>query len=681
MPIDAETRGAVVKKARLFDAAKNKIEERIRSNVRMAIGKLQSAERELLDEVEIEFGENPFSYFLSVDDHTEGEIESILSKEIPRNFGPSEESFFSLCREIESFKSWEKKMTLTDLIPQNLRYTDVTWDTITVLWDAFDLDSISFYEIELRSSSTKNVYHSAKTQYTFSGLDSGTKYHICVRAISSQNSNYWSDSITVQTEKEPFTWKKCPFFVSEKRKYFADENNSRIATKVGGDEFCTVVDNVSIPLNKTVSWGIKILKSKRNDGDGILIGIAPFDINLDEVYNREKCGWYFDCRNSRLHSGPPHNYKGKEYGPRKGDGEYVRTGGSVGVVMDTTKGELSFVVNGVNLGVAYEGIPIDKPLVPCVLLCYQGDSVELDISEVKENVDSSIPVPSNIMAMNGTTWDFITLIWNGVEGASFYQIEVDGSKQWEMSTTNEFTKRGFLPDTEHAFRVRAVSGNSVSEWSDIVRGRTQKEADFSECIWKECPDQVYKKRKYSVDEKNPRIAHIKSITTVQSNQNIPQNPFRPQSAYTPNDNLSTMIGSTPLPLNKVTSWSIKILRSGKNNGGRIYIGVVPSDIDQNGGGNFNKCGWYFDCRRSKLWSGPPHNYRDKEYGPRKGFFGGQYVHTGNSVGVVMDTAKGELSFVLNGVNLGVAYEGIPLDKPLVPCVLLYNEGGSIELVI
>ena len=31
--------------------------------------------------------------------------------------------------------------------------------------------------------------------------------------------------------------------------------------------------------------------------------------------------------------------------------------------MDTTKGELSFVVNGVNYGVAYDGIPLDKPCI------------------------------------------------------------------------------------------------------------------------------------------------------------------------------------------------------------------------------------------------------------------------------------------------------------------------------
>ena len=69
----------------------------------------------------------------------------------------------------------------------------------------------------------------------------------------------------------------------------------------------------------------------------------------------------------------------------------------------------------------------------------------------------------------------------------------------------------------------------------------------------------------------------------------------------------------------------------------------------------------------------------EKYGPRKG--GGGYVHTGSSVGVVMDTAKGELSFAVNGVNLGVAFDGIPLDKPLVPCVLLGWEGDSVEFII
>ena len=49
------------------------------------------------------------------------------------------------------------------------------------------------------------------------------------------------------------------------------------------------------------------------------------------------------------------------------------------------------------------------------------------------------------------------------------------------------------------------------------------------------------------------------------------------------------------------SWSIKILKS-NNDGYGIYIGVAPSNISQNEW-NYNKCGWYFDCYSSKLYSG------------------------------------------------------------------------------
>ena len=43
--------------------------------------------------------------------------------------------------------------------------------------------------------------------------------------------------------------------------------------------------------------------------------------------------------------------------------------------MDTTKGELSFVLDRVDLGVAFYGIPLDKPLVPCVALKHGGDYI------------------------------------------------------------------------------------------------------------------------------------------------------------------------------------------------------------------------------------------------------------------------------------------------------------------
>ena len=268
-------------------------------------------------------------------------------------------------------------------------------------------------------------------------------------------------------------------------------------------------------------------------------------------------------------------------------------------------------------------------------------------------------VPSNVTG-ESTTWDSVTLTWDAVEGASSYQVEVDGNKSLETSGTNTFTKRGLLADTEHTFRVRAVYENSLSVWSEVIKWRTLKES-FETSSWKECTDYVAEELKYSVDEKNPRIA-----TKISDETN----------------KYCTIIGNTPLPLNKVTSWNVKILKTDvDNNGSGIFIGVAPFDINRNEDRNYDKCGWYIACYSSGLFSGHPHNYNYKEYGPRKEK-NGQYVHTGDVVGVVMDTAKGELSFALNEVNLGVAYEGIPLDKPLVPCVLLgWKKGDSVELVI
>ena len=93
-------------------------------------------------------------------------------------------------------------------------------------------------------------------------------------------------------------------------------------------------------------------------------------------------------------------------------------------------------------------------------------------------------------------------------------------------------KRGLLPDSEHTFRVRAVRGNSVSEWSDAVKGRTEKAPEFKCSVWKECP--------YEVDENLIVVTNIGSY-----------------------DDWCTIIENTSLPLNIVTSWSIGIFKSKK----------------------------------------------------------------------------------------------------------------------
>ena len=171
-------------------------------------------------------------------------------------------------------------------------------------------------------------------------------------------------------------WKECPISVDACMKYTLGKENLNVATFIGS-ECATIVGSKPLQPNETTTWGIKILKSLNNEGEGIIIGMAPSFVNQNYNCNYIRCGWYLDCCSSKLYSGPPHRYSGKEYGPKKWDEACVHTGDIVGVAMNTEKGELSFSVNNVEYGVAFKEIPLDKPLVPCVLIDKKGDSVEL----------------------------------------------------------------------------------------------------------------------------------------------------------------------------------------------------------------------------------------------------------------------------------------------------------------
>ena len=155
---------------------------------------------------------------------------------------------------------------------------------------------------------------------------------------------------------------------------YAVEGPSRgIVKKISRDSIwdCTAIGEATIPPNTLTSWDVKIVSTSSGN---IMIGVAPFDINQATNCNCDKCGWYFYCCGSTLYSGPPHKYSNKQYG----QGKQLKNGDVVGVVMDTAKGELLFVVNGVSLGVAYKGIPLDKPLVPAIDFYNTNDIVEVN---------------------------------------------------------------------------------------------------------------------------------------------------------------------------------------------------------------------------------------------------------------------------------------------------------------
>ena len=217
-------------------------------------------------------------------------------------------------------------------------------------------------------------------------LEAEKEYNLQIKSAVAGTESEWSDTTKFSAPEfsKCCAWKNCPSYVGEANKYSLNKENHMIATKINSNGFGTVIGTAAVPPNRATFWSVKALKVSGDRRGNINVGMAPFDIDQNKRENYQKYGWYFCTAYSTLTSGPPHNYdyRNKEYGPRKEDKNYLGTGGTVGVLMDTTKGELSFYLNGVSLGIGYRGIPLDKPLVPCVNIWHCGDVVELIHSTV-----------------------------------------------------------------------------------------------------------------------------------------------------------------------------------------------------------------------------------------------------------------------------------------------------------
>lgn len=216
MIIGTEILSEIERKAKSYDDEKEKAMMKVNDYIKRVMDKLKEVEKELLHEIETLFGENPFIELLGrinsgIEPISEEEVTSVMSMDVPLDFGPDEESLNSLLKEIDSFKAWKEKQTKPsslDLIPKDVKCVDLTCNSVTLRWREVCCDCI--YEIGLSSYGVETFHRSVKTEHTLSDLMHTTEYHIRVRSIMIKDGTQspWSDLIVVQTE-QPMTWKKC----------------------------------------------------------------------------------------------------------------------------------------------------------------------------------------------------------------------------------------------------------------------------------------------------------------------------------------------------------------------------------------------------------------------------------------------------------------------------------------
>ena len=241
-----------------------------------------------------------------------------------------------------------------------------------------------WYQVVVRpkggSSAQESIHCSKGPRCVARGLSPDTLYTARVRAGGlSKAWGKWSATTEFQTPPKPAAmecaWRECPDTVAKKRRYAVSGPGCEVATKVnGGDCFCAAVKDGSLVDGHT--YRVRIIKTQNGSGSGIYVGVAPADVDQNsDAWD----GWLFSCYFGLLWSGPPHNYRGKEYGPppRREWGTYVKAGDDVSILMDAKTASLEFAVGGTSLGVAYEGIPLDKPLTIIALMLCMDDSVQL----------------------------------------------------------------------------------------------------------------------------------------------------------------------------------------------------------------------------------------------------------------------------------------------------------------
>lgn len=471
-------------------------------------------------------------------------------------------------------------------------------------------------------------------------------------------------------------WKECPKDAPKSWQYSVDKKQPRVAVDTKGSreiKGCAIIVGSSvIPMKGVTSWSVNVLKTKNNDGRLILIGVAPADI--DQCYNGYDIqGWYFNCWNMS-----PYTIEiiGKTY-PKGKPGENVHNGTVVGVVLNGVKGELSFILDGKHQGVAYKDIPVDKPLVPCVLLGCKGDSVELDINKALASPSEFVSKPANVRVVS-SMWDPVVFTWDhsahSSEGGygTTYKAEINEKKVLEPLKSRVFVQRGLWPGEECRLRVRTVIEGRVGDPCEEFVYKVPEAPPFAGCSWRDCLP-------FSDPNMGGRDSYFGSYNLAVSKRYALDKDNRRVATKTGEDGVCcTVAGNTLLPIRTTVGWNVKVLQSKSGDGRGIFIGVAPSSINQKDD-NYYSCGWYISCCDLRLYSGPPHCYCSKAYASAEK--DGRGVGTGEAVGVVVDTAMGDISFTLDDVNLGVAYKGISLDKPLVPCALLRLQGDSVELII
>lgn len=326
-------------------------------------------------------------------------------------------------------------------------------NSVALGWNEIE-NSLS-YELEI-DGAIKNV--SLQTSYIHRDLAANTQHTYRVRGRNQGGFSEWSELLIIATTNN------LPLIPAN------------VLAKASNDSVTVYWDPAQDALTYTVEIdGIPITDVSKNSA--CLFGLEP---ETTYNYRVKSCNLAGESEWSETGSIATHYLETPEITLKESDSNEITIGWekiegatSYRIALDADENletlsasELEEFATGSSITFTHDDLPVRTAHVYRVrAMCAEGNS-DWSSAVTLETLPQRPDVPTNFRGSASN--NFITLIWDAVQDAIGYDLEVDGIVI-ENDDTPQYQYKGLDQYTEHTYRVRSVTNEIQSYWSSMLK--------------------------------------------------------------------------------------------------------------------------------------------------------------------------------------------------------------------
>ena len=439
MMTSTQVKRELLQKIDAFESNKEGSVETVKSFVSFLRSRLDIVEKDLIVDINREFGENIFAQSLSTltdPDAPQQDIEQaveISKLDVPRTVGPTEDALNRLNKEISVFRDWKKERKRNRVIanvppiplPKSISACAPTMDTVEVVWEEVKgytdtegaTTTVTCYCVEMRKlneGAFHVAYNGTNTMCRIGGLENEATYFVRMRTKGKKK--YDGEEKEEVEEEEEEVWSEWSEVMEVTTPGVpVPQHLSATVDERQGNAVCVRWDNVVVATGKDLKYIVEMRSECERE--------------MKEVYKGKCTEW-------------------------RGEG------------LDADTEYIIRVRAEVNVSGAIKWGKWSSPV--CVKT---------------KNVSTPCGLKSVTLGCNA-----IKMCWNRAICAEVYALEIKASnsgtyQEVYRGSNNVASVSSLNVETEYTFRVRGEMRGKKSEWSAPVVVRTSR----WKCVWKEGP--------------------------------------------------------------------------------------------------------------------------------------------------------------------------------------------------